>query len=688
MVVNKYLDELLLRYDIYHSSVRYGNKVVININYKAKDTVDVVVSKVKSGRKKDTTSCHLQDDFNFRSSVLPKLLQHFFSKNTKFVVHDVMGTKDRGTRSVTTIDENESLVIRNCTNEVMELVGNISSVIDLSRKVYNSNIIKIDSQVKESLRHYIFCNMAMDYAKYREDFIDDNGYANFFSLITRKSYLLDVNRTNDEIGVNLTILEVARLGYSLGYENNLKAKTSVWEEIKERYRGDLLILKICDEFITLQENRDTIYNKALTCAEFENKNEDFIMGHQDLIKEALSAVKNKIFSTRGGFVEYWDKRRREYANSKNSICEKICTDFMNSQRLILVNKSDDKNIEVLEDVKEDKKEVKIKEETKTEEKKFITDIPKSFVDDTEHFFLVSAANNQARQLINALNEREKIKRDAEEFAKQLLLQEKEHKKLLQNAKMQAEEIFKLQKENELLRSLALDNAKNIFKKDLQVIAYQNAKQILKNENSDEFVLHEVDKKIPVSFEDVDKLTYLYNYLSEVKNIDFAVNHPTVMQQIINLEEKIVSYLSMHKVVPDKEKKKMEEEKFFEEEETKEELLDAIKKVYNASHSYEKDGRHTVIEIVPLLEKYRVTLYSVKDESNDILTEVYFKKSDFTDDVIKQLCDIYKENAVIVASKIDNIPSGLGDYTVIDNQNNTIKFLECERSIIGIADTYL
>ena len=119
-----------------------------------------------------------------------------------------------------------------------------------------------------------------------------------------------------------------------------------------------------------------------------------------------------------------------------------------------------------------------------------------------------------------------------------------------------------------------------------------------------------------------------------------------------------------------------------------ERLSIIKNVYLASRVYEKDGRHTVIKIVPNQNKYCVTLYSVKDDNDDILTEIYFDDDEFNSDVIKELCDIYSRNTILIASKIDNIPDGLGDYLVIDNRDNAIKFMGCPIKIIEIAKAYL
>ena len=122
--------------------------------------------------------------------------------------------------------------------------------------------------------------------------------------------------------------------------------------------------------------------------------------------------------------------------------------------------------------------------------------------------------------------------------------------------------------------------------------------------------------------------------------------------------------------------------------TSDELLNIIRNVYNASHIYQKDGRHTVINILPVDNFYHIVIYSVKDDNDDILTETFFDSSSFDDSVIKELCDIYSKNAVLVASKTDNIPNGFGDYLVIDDNDNAIKFMGCPIKVIEIAKKYL
>ena len=161
-----------------------------------------------------------------------------------------------------------------------------------------------------------------------------------------------------------------------------------------------------------------------------------------------------------------------------------------------------------------------------------------------------------------------------------------------------------------------------------------------------------------------------------------------MQVVSLLEEKIVTYLTTHKNIVDKEKREEEIILTPSDEKTPTDLLAIIRNVYLKSRTYEKEGRHTVINIVPSYSKYRVTLYSVKNDSADVLTDVYFDSAYFTEGVIKEICDIYKTDSIIVASKTDNVPGELADYLVIDNKDNAIKFMGCNKLIVNIAKAYL
>ena len=362
--------------------------------------------------------------------------------------------------------------------------------------------------------------------------------------------------------------------------------------------------------------------------------------------------------------------------------------------------------------------------------------PEHLFTDSEHEELKKGAVEQAKLLLDVIKERDAIKKDAEEFAKTILEKQRERRQILQAAEEQARRIIALEKENEDLKKLAEENARIIFDRDLQQnreiirdaneyakiiyakqqernsllraaedqarriialekenselrrLAEENARNLFNRENRyrNELRLREIVESEPMTNTDVDKLYALLNALSAVEELNFAINHPTIMQQIIELENRVESYLATHKVTERDITVTPVTEK--EDRQTNTELLGIIRNAYVQSHNYEREGRHSVINVVPENNKVKVTLYSVKNDTDDILTEVYFDKDFFDDNTIKELCEIYSTGTVIVASKTDNMPGDLQDYLVIDNQDNAIKFMGCKRDIIEKAKAYL
>ena len=382
-------------------------------------------------------------------------------------------------------------------------------------------------------------------------------------------------------------------------------------------------------------------------------------------------------------------------------------------------------------------------EKTVKEKDGFANIINNPIEETEHLFnpteekeLKSGALEQAKMLMEVIKERDAIKRDAEEFAKTILEKQKERRQILKAAEEQARRIIALEKENDELKKLAEENARIIFDRDLQKhkavvkdakeyakiifdkqeerkklikaaeeqarriialekenaelkrLAEENARNLFNRENNyrEELKLREIVESEPMTSKDVDKLYALLNALTGVEELDFAINHPAVMQEIFDLENKIETYLSTHKIVSREEKiipvTEVEDRK------TNTELLNILRSAYNESHNYEREGRHSLINVTPEYDKIKVTLYSIKNDNDDILTEVYFDEDFFDDSTIKELCDIYSSGTVIVASKTDNIPGNLQDYLVIDNQDNAIKFMGCKRDIIERAKAYL
>ena len=358
------------------------------------------------------------------------------------------------------------------------------------------------------------------------------------------------------------------------------------------------------------------------------------------------------------------------------------------------------------------------------------------VSTSEEDALKAGAVEQAKMLLDVIRERDAIKRDAEEFAKTILEKQKERRQILKAAEEQARRIIVLEKENDELRRLAEENARIILDRNIQEdralkrdareyaeiiytkqeerrnlikaaeeqakriialekenaelkrLAEENARNLFNREANyrEELKLREVSEVEPMTSKDVDKLYALLNALTSVEELDFAINHPAVMQEIFDLENKIETFLSTHKVV-EKENKYVPTTDY-EEKKTNTELLNIIRGAYQESHNYEKEGRHSLINVSPDRDKIKVTLYSIKNDNDDILTEVYFDEDFFDDNTIKELCEIYSSGSVIVASKTDNMPGNLQDYLVIDNQDNAIKFMGCSRDIVERAKAYL
>ena len=101
-------------------------------------------------------------------------------------------------------------------------------------------------------------------------------------------------------------------------------------------------------------------------------------------------------------------------------------------------------------------------------------------------------------------------------------------------------------------------------------------------------LREIIDNSPVNAQDIDKINNLLNAISSCKDIDFSVNHPTVMQELTFLEEKIITYLTTHKNVVSEEAKlvPVEQEEMLESKPVIE-LLSMIRNAYVTSHQYEK-----------------------------------------------------------------------------------------------------
>ncbi len=723
MITNKDFYDLLLKYDIYHSSITKGFSTELNINYKSKNIVEINL--IRSGSKSniDKNNYLFYDDFEFESSIFPKLIQRFITKNSSITKNEIMGNQKKGTIIISRTDQKESLIVRTCTKETIDLINSMCDIAKKLKSTITFNEINIQNEKADKISRYLSCNIAMDYSSYRTDFMDHEGKSNFFDFSTRKSFLEKENRNDESNLENLMILDIARYAYKIGMGSILQMdKQSIFEEIKEQYKEDSVIVELCNQFKEISYDEESIFLKALICADYEKNNEGFIMENISLIKEAMDAEESGVTFGSKKFLEYWDGKRRYYKMLGNDELVKICSDFLNNNRLIL---KDRKPISTGKKTVKTKKESivsKLKQAKEKSRPDFFTMINDPLVinenpkkkEEKKSKTVDVKKEEKNEAVMDIIKERDQIKKDAEEFAKMILKAQKERKELLKAAEEQAQIIFNLEKENEELKRLAEENAESIFKQqqkeEIKVMAEQEARRIieLEKENEElkrlaeetaksifekernkerELKLREEMDESPIPRSDIDKIQYLLTSLSDVKELDFVVNHPTVMQEVSSLEKKIITYLATHKNIIEEEIKE-EKEEVIEETKPPAELLAILKNVYTASHMYEKEGRHTVINIVLENDKYHITLYSVKNDNDDVLTDVYFDSIQFKDDVIKEICDIYSNNAVIVASKTDNLPNGFKDYLVIDNQDNAIKFMGCPEEVIEIAKAYL
>ena len=684
MVVNKELDNILCTYDNYHNGIIEGSTIEISINYHGNNNIDISLVTKENKTIKDKVTEKFKDDFDFNTSVLPKIIQRILTKNDNITKRIIMGTSDFGNIIISRVDNKETLIIRNCSKRIMNMIGKLEEANLKLKEIKSEESLDIDSE-NNRYEKYLAYNIALDYAKYRQEFIEPAGKANFFDATTYKSYLEQENRSTEKNIDNLILLDIARYAYRMGIDTQTNSNYTVFDEL-ELYNNDHKIKELCRLFRN-NDKKDSIAKKALMCAEYERNNEVYINENIDIIKEALDATSNGVIYGNDNFLGYWDGRRRYYRLLGNNELVKICNEFLNSNRLSINNEEKEKSVASMETKKKVSLIAEMKKVKESSRPDFSTIINEpleakeefssgSLFRDEEHEILAIGAEEQAARLLAAINERDQIKKDAEEFAKIILKNQRERKEIIKAAEEQARKILELEKENEELKRLAEDNARSIIERERKY--------------AEEVKLRELEINKPISKADIDKINNLLNALSMVKDLDFSVNHPTVMQEVNFLEEKIITYLSTHRNIISKDELAEEKEEIVvPEKKSPPELLSIIRNVYTTSHNYEKEGRHTLINIAPTSdEKYKVVLYSVKHDTDDILTEAYFDKEFFKEDTIRELCDIFTKDAVLVASKTDNMPNNLADYLVIDNQDNAIKFMGCSQEIIEIAKAYL
>jgi hypothetical protein len=442
------------------------------------------------------------------------------------------------------------------------------------------------------------------------------------------------------------------------------------------------------------DNNSEVY-EAFEELEYENSlyntdefTKNYVVNKEKNKKELYQAlVKNERLEELEGELNMGKKNKKEKNNFAQIINEpikeeiKIVEDEYDVLRLGAVEQAK-MLLEVMKERDSIKKDAEEFAKTILEKQKERRQILKAAEEQARRIIMLERENDELKKLAeeNAriildkeIQENKEILRDANEYAKIIYAKQAERKSLLKAAEEQARKIFELERENAELRRLAEENAKNLFARE--------------NKYRNEVKLREIDSAVPVDQSDLDKLYNLLNALTAVENIDFAINRPTVLQEVVDLETKIETYITTHNIVNKEEKVDSSDIKT-ETQKTNDELLGILRSAYTESHNYEREGRHSLINVTPEDEKIRVTIYSVKDDTDDVLTEVHFDGELFEDSTIKELCEIYKNGAIIVASKTDNLPGDLQDYLVIDSQDNAIKFMGCDKDIVERAKAYL
>ena len=653
------VEELLNKYDLYHSSVISGGKIKFNINYLPDGNVYIsLVALINDEEKKETFDT--VDDEYFKNYYLPKILQRFFSKNVIVNIRKIMGSSSQGTIIIQREDLKDSLIIRNCSINVMNVVELLHNCFNYISNHRVDSLLIFDEAYRQT-DNYIKYNVLFDYAYYK-------------NAVFNNTYELD----KDE----LLLLNIARFAYTyddLDTEN-------VWDEVRKSFPDNEKVVEICDKFKNNDYNENNEFTKALILSEFEKNNDMLIQSNRYIVEEADRACKAGVNFFNESFISYWDEKRRESHKTANEGLEALCIDFIDSHDLFdgQNRPKREKNIAVVDNnivskikqIKEEKNTFSEIINNPIEDNIEIEDEVDQLFSNLDEKEIKMAADDQAKRIIKLEQERDELKSAADEYAKIILKNAKDYKMIEESSRLQALKIMELEKQNQELRQMAEENAKYIVEKEKLF--------------QDEAEKRKEDDDTPVKSQDVDKINNLLYAISAVKNIDFSVNHPTTMQELSFLEERIVTYLTTHKnivheedvIVPIEKEEMIETKPVIE-------LLSMIRNTYVSSHSFEKDGRHTLINFNPVDEDtYRVSLFSIKDDEEDLLMDAFFEQYQLTDKVIEELCSIYKDGAVIIASKTDNVPPDKADYLAIDNMDNAIRFMGCSKDLIEKVKNYL
>lgn len=647
------VEELLKTYDLFHCSLISGGVVDLDINYYGVNNVEIKVKGIFNKEETVKSFDFLIDNY-YETFIFPKIVQRYLSKNLNFSL-----TKNNKDLMLKRDDNKSNMMLTNCPSYHVLIVENLMNSFKKINDFSKENKLSFIDYSNSDL--YILTNIICDIAYYNTKF-------------KKSAFMLDLKnyQTVEEISDfkrdirNELVLNVAK--FVAGYKD--KSSDTLWEDILEKFHDDPAIAEVIHKFEKENFKETSIYTKALEYAEYEYINSYVIRNNEEAYEEATVACINGINFFSEEYLNYWRERKTYYETINEMAKITMCDNFINNYYL--------KGVENVGDVDFLDKLKKLKEEPKENSffKIFNEPIVDVFEEDSTYEDIKVGALDQAKRLIDIIKERDILEKDAEEFAKEILRVNKEQETLKKDAEKQAAIIMNLQKENEHLKEMADENAKYLIERNKMI--------------EDEEELRKYIRTYPVKRQDIDKINALMVAISDVKPLDFAIAHPTVMNYLIILEEKIITYLKTHTniinerdlIVP------IEIEEMYESKSVTE-LLSMIKNAYDTSKILLKEGRKTLINFTPVDEDtYRLALYSIKGDEEETLMDAFFEDYLLTDDALKELCNIFKDNSVIVASKIDNLPFDRADYLVIDNVNNALKFMDCPRKLIDRVKNYI
>lgn len=671
------LEKLLVKYDLLHSSIICNGKVKFNINYILDGKVYVTLTAIIEG-KEYKEAYDFVDDNDFKNYVLPKIFQRYLSKNIGIKVRTIMGNETHGTLIMERKDSKDSLIVRNCSKEIIDLayalldsLNEVSSLngIQEARIIFNSNS-------NDRYDTYVRNNIIFDYANYKTTFFKLMGNDLIYNSDI-KSSLEDQEVEKDAF--QLLILNIARYAYTFDNINK-----NVWDGIKESYSDNPKVQEICEDFKNQYFVENSIHSAALMLAEYEKNNDMFLHTSEAAVEEALEACDNAVNFFNNSYLTYWTTKQKYYASILDGQRQAICLDFISAHDLEKTNNTTpiknkinidfnpiERNGELINKFKNIKKQkLTFTKEIVQEEK------PQTVEEQVEEIFLdvdrekiKKDADEQAKSIMELELERDQLKRDAEEFAKIILKTQKDHRKILEAAEEQAKRIIHLEKENQELKRLAEENAIYLLEEDRKALKLAENKRMNNNNR--------------IIADDQERINQLLDDLSLVKNMNALTNKPTLVQEMAILEEKLNTLLSSS-VIQTQEEEKLDTIEKNNPMEIKpvESLLALLRNSYISSHYYEQDGRYSLIEFVPFDEDtYQATIYTIKDFEKEIMMDAYFEDYQLTDEVLQEICEIFSQDALLVASKVTNRGNNRQDYVVIDSKNNTIKFTDFNRDLI-------